>query len=79
MSKCQTMNKNNKIANSRLFGEPLYDILYKFYRYIVYDINDLNIALCTNTLDNFSLLYSKDLKKCLKTFFENVNFHGKQK
>ena len=76
--KCATLNKTNKLSNGRMFGEPLYDILYKFYHYVTSDLGKLEIALCTNTFTNFNTVYSNDIKKCLQTFFKNANY-GEQK
>ena len=70
--KCQNMSKMNKISNGKTFGEPLYDILYKFYTYVTRDLADLQTALCTNTFDNFNKIYSSDIKKCLQNFIQNV-------
>ena len=78
-AKCRNMNKSNKLSNAQMFGEPLYNLLYTFYDHVVHNIQDLNVALCTETLDNFNTLYSKEIKQCLKEFFKNVNYYGKQK
>lgn len=74
MSKCQALNKINKMSNCKQFGQPLYDLLHKFYIYVVYELKDLNVALCGETLDNFSLLHGNVIKICLKNFLSNINF-----
>ena len=76
MSKCQNLSKVNKISNCQTFGQPLYDLMHKFFIYVTHELKDLNAALCGETLDNFSLLHGKDIKMCLKKFFSNVNHTG---
>ena len=71
--KCSTMNKSNKLLNAKLFIEPIYNLLRLFHKYIVYDINDLNAALCTNTFDHFSKIYSVDIQNVLHNFSKNIH------
>ena len=75
LSKCKGMNKDNAKLNAKIFGSPIYDLLYTFRQYIVNDIKDLQVAsmLCTDTFDNFNKLYSKDINKCLKTFLHTIH------
>ena len=77
--KCAALNRANKLSNGQMFGEPLYDILCKFYSYVTNDLSDLEEALCTSTLTNFNRIYSNDIKRCLQKFFKNTNYGGEQK
>ena len=72
MSKCQNLNKINKLFNSQTFISPLYNILNSFYKFVVYEINNLKMALCDQTLDNFSKLYSTEIMNCFKIFSKNI-------
>ena len=68
LCRCQTMNKPNKLLNCKKFIMPLYDIIYNFYSYVVLEIKDLNMALCDQTLNNFSKMYSREIMHCFKKF-----------
>ena len=74
LSKCQNMSKTNKFSNSKTFGEPLYDILFLFYKYVVFEIQNLQIALCTKTFDNFNLIYANDIKIYIQKFLKNIHY-----
>ena len=69
--KCQNMNNKIKHLNSKNFCEPLYELMYKFYNFVIKDIGNLQTALCTDTFDNFNKLYSKEINTCIKMFTEN--------
>ena len=66
MSRCQTMNKHNKLLNSKSFIKPLYEIISGLYIYVVSHINNIDMALCDETLDNFSKMYSSEIMHCFK-------------
>ena len=73
MGKCQGLNKTNKIANCKMFAQPLYNLLYLFYKFIVEDLKELQLALCSETFDKFNMLYSNDIKNCVKSLFQNLH------
>lgn len=72
MSRCQTMNKQNKLLNSKIFIEPLYEIIFSLYIYVVKDIRNIDMALCQETLDNFSKIYSSQIMNCFKKFSKTM-------
>ena len=72
LGKCQNMNRNNKFSNGKTFAEPLYNLLLAFYGFVVNDLKDIKIALCSETLDQFSIIYSSEINKCLKLFVQNL-------
>ena len=73
VGKCKGINKENVKLNAKLFGKPIYELLYDFRQYVVNDIKDLNVALCTDTFDNFNKLYGKEINQCLKNFLCTIH------
>ena len=73
LGKCGEMKKDNKVSNARKFADPLYKILRLFHRYVVDDLKCLNVALCSETFENFSRAYSIDIKECLRKFVKDLH------
>ena len=71
-AKCATLNARNKISNTREFIQPIYNLINLFRNYIKNDIKDKNVALCTNTFDNFNRLYASDIKRVVKSLYKNI-------
>ena len=65
-TKCSLMNKTNKISNAITFMKPLYNILTLFRNY-VRQIG-IDLALCNETLGNFSVLYANEIKRAINEF-----------
>ena len=72
LGKCQNMNRNNKFSNGKTFAEPLYNLMLTFYGFVINDLKDIKIALCSETLDQFNTIYSSEINKCLKLFVQNL-------
>ena len=65
-NKCSSLNKNNKISNANTFMKPIYKILILFRNY-VREIG-IQLAVCDETLTNFSMYYSKEIKEAINDF-----------
>lgn len=73
LSKCKGMNKDNTKLNAKIFGEPIYNLLYKFHDYVVNHLKYKHVALCTTTLDNFNTIYRSEINKCLKNLLKTIH------
>ena len=71
-AKCANVKSINKISNAKEFIEPIYQLIDLFRYYIIKDIKDKNVAVCTETFNNFNQLYSNDIKRIVKSLVINI-------